>query len=111
MKITENQIKNLGLQKSKDTYIEVFVEADVNDGDYISTTTRITSLQKYIKLCKIVEKIENYDGSHNWESRGEYLTPEEIDIFRDYMPYFDNEEVHSIDTISFTFVVDGVIYE
>jgi hypothetical protein len=26
MKITENQIKNLGLQKSKDTYIEVLVE-------------------------------------------------------------------------------------
>ena len=26
MKITENQIKNLCLQKSKDTYIEVLVE-------------------------------------------------------------------------------------
>lgn len=110
MKITPEQIKDLGLTKSKETYIEIHVEADVNDGNYINSTNRIDSIKDYVKISEIADKIESCSG-HNWQDRHDYLTAKECDIFDDYIPYMDNEEVHTIESISFTFVIDGILYE
>ena len=38
MKITEQQIKDLSLTRSKETKIEIYIQGDVNDGDYIENT-------------------------------------------------------------------------
>ena len=111
MKLTEQQIKDLGLTKSKETYIEIMIKADVNDADYINSTNIIDTVEEYLTLLDISNKIYSYDCRHNWENRGKYLTEEECGLISEYLPYMDNEEVHTIEGISFTIVVDGVIYE
>ena len=111
MKITEREIKDLGLTKSKETYIEIAIKADVNDADYINSTNRIDSIKDYLKLSEIDSKINLYKGRHNWENSSDYLNDDEIDEISEYLPYLDNEEIHTIESISFRFVVDGVIYE
>lgn len=109
--ITEEDIKELGLEKSSETRIEVFVEADVNDGDYIERTSTIYSLEDYKEVSAIADKIFDYGDSHNWLNAGEYLTSDERSTIRDYLPYLENEEIHTIETIKFTIIIDGVIYE
>ena len=111
MKITEQEIKDLGLTKSKETYIEIAIKADVNDADYINSTNRIDSIKDYLKLSEIASKINSYKARSNWENSSDYLTDDEIDEISEYLPYMDNEEIHTIESISFRFVVDGVIYE
>lgn len=108
MIITEQDIKELGLTKCNSTYIEIYVNADVNDGDYINETNTIDSLDEYKKLQEIAVKILN-KGSHNWDDKS-YLTNEELDLISDFLPYMDNEEIHTIDAISFRFVINGVEY-
>ena len=111
MKITEQEIKDLGLTKSKETYIEIYISGDVNDADYINSTNRIKSVEEYLKLLDISSKIELYKGRCNWENPSDYLTDSEIDKISDYLPYMDSEEIHTIESISFRFVIDGVLYE
>ena len=111
MKITEEQIKDLGLTRSKETYIEIAIKADVNDADYINSTNRIDSIQEYLELLDISNKIYSYNGRHNWEKSSKYLTDNEIDAISEYLPYMDNEEIHTIESISFRFVIDGVLYK
>lgn len=110
MKITEEQIKELGLIKCKYSRIEIYVEADINDGDYINESTIVNSIQLYKNLKDIAFKIKNY-GRHNWRNREDYLTEEEEELFSDYVPYLDNENVHTIEDISFTIIINGVIYK
>lgn len=111
MKITEQEIKDLCLTKSKETYIEICISGDVNDGDYINSTNRINVIEKYLEVLNISNKIDSYGCGHNWLERNVYLTRKEIDTISKYLPYMDNEEIHTIDSISFTFVIDGVLYE
>lgn len=111
MKITEQEIKDLGVKKSSGTYIEMRIKADVNDADYINSTNRIDSLEEYLKLLEIANKIDSYSGRNNWEDCNKYLTKDERELISEYLPYMDNEEIHTIECISFTIVVDGVIYE
>ena len=63
-----------------------------------------------MKLYAIACKIKS-NGSHNWENCNDYLSDREIDAMSDYTPYMDNEQIHTIESISFTIVVDGVIYK
>lgn len=111
MKITEQEIKELGLTRSNETYIEIKIKADVNDADYINSTNIINSVDKYLKLLDISNKIKSYKGSYNWENSHKYLSEEECELISNYIPYMDNEEIHTIKSISFTVVVDGVIYK
>lgn len=110
MKITEKDIKELGLAPIKRTYITIDITADVNDGDYIHSSNEIGSLDEYKKVSEIVGKIESYSGGHNWENCADYLTEDEIELFDEYTPYMDNECIHSIESVEFTLVIDGVIY-
>ena len=109
MKITQKDIEDLGLTKSKETYIEITVEADINDGDYISRTSRIDTLNEYNKVLEISGKLGN--ANHDWSNNSRFLSDKEINIFSEFVPYLDNEEVHTIESVSFTIVVDGIIYE
>ena len=111
MKITEQEIKDLGLTKSNETYIEIRIKADVNDADYINSTNKVDSIQEYMALSAIACKIDSYTGRHNWENSYKYLSEEECELISKYLPYMDNEEIHTIDGIYFRFVIDGVIYE
>lgn len=109
MKITQKDIEELGLTKNKETYIEITVEADINDGDYISETSRIGTLNEYKKVLKISGKLGN--ANNNWSNNSRFLSDKEINIFSEFVPYLDNEEVHTIESVSFKIVVDGVLYE
>ena len=110
MQITEEQIKELDLIKCAYSRIEIYVEADINDGDCINKSTIVTSIQLYKNLKDITFKIKNY-GSYNWRNREDYLTEEEEELFSGYVPYLDNENVHTIENISFTIIINGVIYK
>lgn len=109
MKVTQKDIEELGLTKSKETYIEITVEADINDADYISETNRISTLSKYKKLVDIANKLGS--NNYNWFNNSKLLNEKEIEIFERFVPYLDNEEVHTIESVNFKIVVDGVLYE
>lgn len=111
MKITQEEIEALGLKKSKQTCISMCINGDVNDGDYIESNNEIETFKEYKALVEIATKIENFSGDYNWSKRSTYLSKNEINKFQDYMPYLDNEDVHTIESIEFTFIVDGILYE
>lgn len=110
MKITEQDIKDLGLTRSKETKIQIYIQGDVNDADYIENTSELESIKEYKQLLEIADKILNYAG-HNWSKCHKYLNSEEIDLISNYLPYLDNEDIHTIEAISFKFIIDGVIYK
>jgi hypothetical protein len=71
--------------------LKIIVEADVNDGDYITSTT---SLEGYSKeeITDIYNKLISLKGNHVYE-KTPWEQREEID---DFMPWIDNQDVHSI---------------
>lgn len=85
----------------------LIIEADYNDGDYV-TATHYDASDEAIKLCeKIVSVIKNpINGIYynNWENPLElykdFLTEDEIENFDGYVPYApDADTVHSIESI------------
>ncbi len=93
------------LKVSSKTTILVHIEADVNDGDYIRNTYEV-DVEDYYKVVRLFDKL---DG--DWQNREELLSENEIDFLDDYIPYMDNEEVHTIEDYSFEIYLDGVLYE
>ena len=93
--------------------IQLYVNADTNDGDYISNTTEITKaslktvtkVAKAIKECKMDYNWATYDRAEKELSpevvyKG-VLTKKEIDCFREYVPYHEYG-VHTIESIEIT---------
>jgi hypothetical protein len=76
----------------KNIYIEV--ECDVNDGDYISTRTSVANIPKST-IAAVYNKLVSLQGSH---VIGE-ASDEDIKDIEDYLPYMDNEEVHTITSV------------
>ena len=73
---------------SKKKLIRVTVKADVNDGDYIHKITDVT--QEEFDLMKLKRN-----------STTDKNLKELIEQFQDtYVPWFDNHDVHTIDSIS-----------
>jgi len=72
------------------------VKADVNDGDYISEQYELDA-EDFKLLKPIIDKIRTAEN-HNWEDNS-YLTDDEIEVFEEYVPWMDNEEVHTIEEI------------
>ena len=93
------------LKVSSKTTILLTIKADVNDADYIRDTYEV-EVEDYYKVAELFDKL-NYD----WQNRDELLSEDEIDFLYDYIPYMDNEEVHTIEDYSFEIYLDGVLYE
>lgn len=102
----------------------IIIKADVNDGDYISSKHEITD--ENLEIVKpIIQAINEFNEDksikyqkYNWwtmddHSRGsspeQYLSPEErykdkvsqeaFDYFNELLPYMDNENIHTIESI------------
>ena len=93
------------LKVNSKTTILLTIKADVNDADYIRDTYEVEAKDYY----KVVELFGKLDG--DWQNREELLSEDEIDFLDDYIPYMDNEEVHTIEDYSFEIYLDGVLYE
>ena len=93
------------LKVSSKTTILLHITADVNDGDYIRDTYEV-EVEDYYKIIEAFNKLKG-----DWENREEVLTEDEIGLLDDYIPYMDNEEVHTIEDYSFEIYLDGVLYE
>lgn len=111
MTVTQELIDRLNLKPTNDTYIKVFIKGDTNDADYISESSIIRSIEEYEQLTEILEKIDSYGYNHDWENRYDYLTEDEISFMQDYVPCLNDNDVHTITETSFTFVINGTIYE
>lgn len=111
MKITPEEVEALGLKKSKKTSISMCIIGDVNDGDEIESSNEIDTFKNYKVLSEIADKINNYNNGYNWSKRNTYLTDKEINVFEEYVPHLDNDDVHTICSIEFTYIIDGVLYE
>lgn len=89
----------------------IFIEADVNDGDYISELNQISDkdleiIKPVIKAIKANKKGHNYDvgGYDDTTPEDKYVstgkcTQEELDTFDSFVPVMDNQEVHTIESI------------
>ena len=73
----------------------VTVVADVNDGDEINETTTISGQVELDEIIKIIKVIPKTD--HNWADWELSDIKQQFD--EDYMPFMDNEEVHTIESI------------
>jgi hypothetical protein len=100
-----------------DGKVEILVKADVNDADYIRKTEYM-SIDEFATLLPIIKKLMNYTGSkyngygHNWQHAHKYLTEEEVELFSEYLPYMDNEEVHTIEAVDVWYrSPDGIRYD
>lgn len=93
------------LKVSSKTTIILNITADVNDGDYIRDTYKIEA-EDYYKVVELFAKL-----NRKWRNRDKLLSDDEIDFLYDYIPYMDNEEVHTIEDYSFLIYLDGVLYE
>ena len=93
------------LKASNKTIILLHIRADVNDADYISETSEV-DVEDYYKVVELFDKLNG-----DWRNREELLSDDEIDFLYDYIPYQDNEEVHTIEDCSFEIYLDGVLYE
>ena len=93
------------LKVSSKTTILLNITADVNDGDYIRNTYEV-AVEDYYKVVELFDKVNG-----DWRNRGKLLSEDEIDFLYDYIPYMDNEEVHTIEDYSFEIYLDGVLYE
>lgn len=87
-------------------YIEMYVEADENDADYIDQTFKI-DLETFLNILPIARLILNkYKESRtnysiqNWEDKESYLTEEQIELFNEYVPW-NEYGVHTISSINF----------
>jgi len=105
----------------------LFVEADMNDADYISKKTEITDeeielIKPVIEQLQVRRKKLNEDTHnnwnqwrHNWENGGGrcgypremyvetgLLTQEQIDLFDEFVPYGE-DGVHTIETIEIVY--------
>lgn len=81
------------MSKKEELFIEVV--ADVNDGDYI---TEKTCIEDYSSddIKSIFNRLESLTGSHVYEDNEEEI---EEDV-QDFIPVMDNEEVHTIESVS-----------
>jgi len=88
--------------KSKKPYFIVYINADSNDGDYISRETRYTVKdfnKRGIKAVKIIKK--KLSDNHALENMEDILTEEESEFLEDAIefPYSDWGICHSIEDI------------
>ena len=93
------------LKVSSKTTILLHITADVNDGDYIRDTYKVEA-EDYYKVVDLFNKLKG-----DWENRNKLLSDDEIDFLYEYIPYMDNEEVHTIEDYTFEIYLDGVLYE
>jgi len=103
-------------EDSSDHY-ELFVEGDVNDGDYVSKTTQISKEQfadDY--LLYFISYISTWCGNR-WDPRGKFNeTKEWNDLFEDddlscdYLPSLSEHEIHTVTEVRLEFVSNGRRY-
>ena len=92
------------LKVSNKTIILLHIKADVNDADYIRNTSEV-DVEDYYKVVELFDKLNG-----DWQNREELLSDDEIAFLYDYIPYMDNEEVHTIEDYSLEIYLDGVLY-
>lgn len=88
----------------------LIVKADYNDADYVTEISEVSD-KDLAKLRPIFNKIKNYYGDHNWASKHEYLTEDEVDRMENYVPYApDSMDIHSIASIKIYDFTDTKTY-
>lgn len=116
----ENNNISLRLQKSfaAEDHIQIYINADENDADYVDSinTITVTELLKIIPIVKLIkdkyEESKNDYSIYNWSNRNDYLNEEQIEIFEQYMPWTEHEEVHTVEKIELSLRLEnGEVYE
>ena len=93
----------LSTPQKKNDRIEVYVEGDINDGDYVNDT-HVYSVAEFEQVIDIYTLVQNDDSDYI-----ENIEDEELQEFmRDISPNspVDGCEVHSLSELSFTYI-DG----
>ena len=97
----------LKVPKYKDE-VELFIEGDENDGDYVSKTNTV-SLKEFEDLLPALKKLKK---NGDWENHN--LTEEECELISEIKPYGNSDnDIHTITRISCWFLSkdDNVRYE
>lgn len=100
---------------------QVFVEADYNDGDYVSQTTSIkeSDLPRLRNIATIIKKNNGYwntqhelglgmDGPTISRKYDGILSPEDIEWFDGFTP-FGEYGIHTIKTVQIISVVETLL--
>lgn len=95
---------NLVKQIPEEKYYEVFIEADSNDADYISTKNKYSQEE----FDEIVDELKNIRDNYGDAQELENYEPSELDI---YIPSSEWGVCHTLEEITVTmFDVDGFVY-
>ena len=91
--------------------VEMFIQADVNDGDYITETSFLT-LKIFKEIMPVLKKLKKH-GSIIEVNDKPTVTEKEIETVGCYFPSMDNEEIHTIESIECWLLSssDGIRYE
>ena len=86
----------------------LWIKADTNDADYITSENSVNEggLEVIRKVCKVIKEnggpygVEWKTGEigNPYDTWGELLTEEEIEIFNDYVPYGEYG-IHTIEAV------------
>lgn len=87
----------------KTRYYEVYINADSNDGDYISRTEKCSQKRFDEIVNELINMRDNYGKSHEFE---DYPNSMDLDI-----PYSDWGCCHTLEDLTVTmYDVDGYVY-
>lgn len=90
----------------KDGIYKVSIEADSNDGDYITTNATYTKEEfEKVKLPVLIDMYLNYGGRHEFESLPSYIS-EELDI-----PYSDWGACHTLSDLDISYIDNSGMYD
>lgn len=93
-------------QEVKDGIYKVSIEADSNDGDYITTNATYTKQEfEKGKLPVLIDMYLNYSGRHEFESLPSYIS-EELDI-----PYSDWGACHTLSDLDISYIDNNGMYD
>lgn len=93
------KLKDLILEKPVyKNQIELFIEGDENDADYVSKT-HFMDVEEFDELLPALLKLYKSEKWGWGDFKHASLTEEEIDILLDYMPYGANDEIHTVTDI------------
>lgn len=79
--------------------IEIYVEGEENDADYVNATNELNDPVEIKEIIRVFNEISLSTG-HNWENHE--LSDTDLEIIRDYVPYGSYDDIHTLEEVSIT---------
>ena len=111
--LNELKLKGIELKPDDKTLIELFVEVDVNDGDYVSKTYnfKLEEISDVIEIAKALSNLPRDFDEEAEESDLEVTLPsDEIIELYDYIPSDSEGNAHTITEVNIKVIIEGKIY-